>query len=74
VLDLFGGSGSTLIAAHHAGRPAALVELLPKYGDVIARRWEEHTGVVPVLRRGSAPPQPVSLGPRIEDVEVSPPS
>ncbi|HTW17067.1 MAG TPA: DNA methyltransferase [Nocardioides sp.] len=48
VLDTFGGSGSTLIACHHAGRVAALVELDPKYVDVICRRWEQHTGELPV--------------------------
>lgn len=53
VLDPFGGSGSTLIACHHAGRVAALVELDPVYVDVICRRWEEHTGIVPV-RDGEA--------------------
>lgn len=49
VLDLFAGSGSTLIAAHHLKGKAALVELDPKYVDVICRRWQEHTGVIPVL-------------------------
>lgn len=48
VLDLFGGSGSTLIAAHHRKARSALVELDPAYADVICRRWQEHTGVVPV--------------------------
>lgn len=48
VLDLFGGSGSTLIAAHHGGQRARLVELDPRYVDVICRRWQEHTGIVPV--------------------------
>ncbi|MEC5293046.1 site-specific DNA-methyltransferase [Aurantimonas sp. C2-3-R2] len=40
VLDLFGGSGSTLIAAHKTGRRAHLVELDPIYCDRIIRRWE----------------------------------
>lgn len=48
VLDLFGGSGSTLIAAHHGGQRARLVELDPRYVDVICRRWQEHTGMIPV--------------------------
>lgn len=48
VLDLFGGSGTTLIAAHQLGRVARLVELDPKYCDVICRRFEEHTGIVPI--------------------------
>ena len=44
VLDLFGGSGTTLIACEKAGRTARLVELDPKYVDVIVRRWQEFTG------------------------------
>lgn len=44
VLDLFGGSGSTLIAAEKAGRKACLMELDPKYCDVIVARWEQYTG------------------------------
>ena len=41
VLDLFGGSGSTLIAAHKTGRRAFLCELDPTYCDRIIRRWED---------------------------------
>ena len=41
VLDPFGGSGSTLIACEKAGRQARLVELDPKYCDVIVRRWQD---------------------------------
>lgn len=48
VFDPFAGSGSTMIAAHRAGVRALLCELDPKYADVICRRWQEHTGVVPV--------------------------
>ncbi|MDO3549799.1 DNA-methyltransferase, partial [Ralstonia pseudosolanacearum] len=44
VLDAFGGSGTTLIAAEKAARVARLIELDPKYADVIVRRWEEYTG------------------------------
>ena len=44
VLDLFGGSGSTLIAAEQAGRIACLMELDPPYCDVIVARWERFTG------------------------------
>ena len=44
VLDPFGGSGSTLIAAEKAGRRAALIELDPRYCDVIVTRWEQATG------------------------------
>jgi DNA modification methylase len=43
VLDPFGGSGSTLIACAKAGRQARLVELDPRYCDVIVRRWQEWT-------------------------------
>jgi DNA modification methylase len=44
VLDPFGGSGRTLIAAECAGRRARLVELDPKYVDVIVQRWQDQTG------------------------------
>jgi DNA modification methylase len=44
VLDLFGGGGSTLIACEKTGRYARLMELDPKYVDVIVRRWQEFTG------------------------------
>jgi DNA modification methylase len=44
VLDLFGGSGSTLIGAEQTGRKAFVMELDPKYCDVIVRRWEDFTG------------------------------
>lgn len=44
VLDPFGGSGTTLIAAEKAGRVARLIELDPKYTDVIVRRWQEWAG------------------------------
>lgn len=44
VLDSFGGSGTTLIAAEKNGRVARLMELDPKYCDVIVKRWEDFTG------------------------------
>lgn len=44
VLDLFGGSGSTLIGCEQTGRNAFLMELDPLYCDVIVQRWEEFTG------------------------------
>jgi len=51
VLDLFGGSGSTLIAAEQTGRRAYLMELDPPYCDVIVQRWEQFTG-----RKAERPP------------------
>ncbi|MDC0003793.1 site-specific DNA-methyltransferase [Porticoccaceae bacterium] len=44
VVDLFGGSGSTLIGAEQTGRRCFVMELDPKYCDVIIRRWQEYTG------------------------------
>lgn len=44
ILDPFGGSGTTLIAAEQTGRKARLIELDPLYCDVIIRRWQELTG------------------------------
>jgi DNA modification methylase len=49
VLDLFGGSGTTMIAAERLGRKARLMELDPKYCDVIVKRWEDFTGKKAVL-------------------------
>lgn len=49
VLDPFGGSGSTLLAADKIGRRAALIEFDPAYVDVILRRFEERTGIAPIL-------------------------
>lgn len=49
VLDLFGGSGSTLIACEKTGRSARLVELDPKYCDVQVCRWQDFTGRAAVL-------------------------
>jgi DNA modification methylase len=44
VLDLFGGSGTTLVAAERTGRRCRMMELDPKYADVIIRRWQATTG------------------------------
>ena len=44
VLDLFGGAGSTLIASVKAKRKCYMMELDPKFADVIIRRWQEFTG------------------------------
>lgn len=49
VLDSFGGSGTTLLAAEETGRRALLMELDPKYCDVIVRRWQEATGQEAIL-------------------------
>ena len=49
VLDYFGGSGSTLIACEKQNRHARLMELDPKYCDVIVKRWEDFTGKKAVL-------------------------
>ena len=49
VLDLFLGSGSTLIAAQKTGRICYGMELDPKYVDVIVKRWEDYTGETAVL-------------------------
>ena len=49
VLDLFGGSGTTLIAAEQNGRVSYTMEYDPRYIDVIINRWEELTGKKAVL-------------------------
>ncbi len=48
VLDLFGGSGSTLIAAEQIGRSCRTMELDPRYAQVILNRYKEFTGQDPV--------------------------
>jgi len=49
VLDSFGGSGTTAIACEKHGRMARLMELDPKYCDVIIKRWQEFTGELAIL-------------------------
>lgn len=49
VIDLFGGSGSTLMACEKSGRNAFLMELEAKYVDVIIKRWQEFTGKEAIL-------------------------
>lgn len=61
VLDTFGGSGTTLIAAQRTGRRARLMEIDPQYCDVIIRRWEKITGKQAKL---------ASTGQSFEDVEI----
>lgn len=55
VYEPFGGSGTTLIAAHSIGRVARVVEIDPKYVDVICKRYQEVTGDKPVLERTGKP-------------------
>ena len=52
VLDLFGGSGSTMIAAEKNGHLARVMELDPKYCDVIVKRWQNFTGNIAHLEDG----------------------
>jgi DNA modification methylase len=51
VLDLFGGSGSTLVACEKSGRRCYMMELSPSYVDVIVARWEKLTGEKAVLEK-----------------------
>jgi DNA modification methylase len=53
VMDLFGGSGSTLMACQETNRVCLTMELDPAYVDVICRRWQEHTGTLPILESNS---------------------
>jgi DNA modification methylase len=62
VLDPFGGSGSTLIACEKAGRQARLVELDPKYCDVVVQRWQEWTGEVAALEGDGQAFQEIAAG------------
>jgi len=52
VVDLFGGSGSTLIACEKMGRSSRLMELDPKYCDVIIERWQDFVGKAAHLEDG----------------------
>ena len=62
ILDLFGGSGSTLIACEKTARECRMMELDPKYCDVIVKRWQEFTGQKATLE---------SSGQTFEDVATS---
>lgn len=55
ILDPFGGSGSTLIAAHQTGRTAYLMELDPHYCDVICKRFQQATGITPIAEATGNP-------------------
>lgn len=48
VADIFGGSGSTLIACEKTNRNARLMELDPKYCDVIIKRWQDFSGKIAI--------------------------
>ena len=61
VIDVFGGSGSTLIACEKTGRRSRLMELDPKYCDVIIKRWQEFTGKKAILE---------SKGQSFDDIEL----
>ena len=52
VLDPFGGSGTTLVASEMLDRNCWMIEMDPKYCDVIVRRWEHHTGKTATLEPG----------------------
>jgi DNA modification methylase len=54
VTDLFGGSGSTLIACEQTGRKCRMMEIDPKYCDVILNRWVAQTGGEPIREDGMA--------------------
>ena len=83
ILDSFGGSGSTLIAAERTGREARLIELAPAYVDVIVRRWQEYTGREAILaetddsygdvsrRRSERPTQDCSLSETVSPLSCS---
>jgi len=49
IVDLFGGSGSTLIACERRNRKARLLEIDPCYVDVIVQRWQQYTGKTAIL-------------------------
>jgi DNA modification methylase len=66
VLDLFGGSGSTLIAAEQIGRKAFVMEIDTLYCDVIVQRWQRFTGrKAKRVRRGRKPTPRGNLRPAL---------
>ncbi|MEX2670906.1 MAG: DNA methyltransferase [Phycisphaeraceae bacterium] len=66
VLDLFGGSGSTLIGAEQTGRKAYLIEIDPAYTDLIVDRYQRFTGQLAVLERTGE--SPIPMKPREESM------
>ena len=71
VLDAFGGSGTTLIAAQKTGRRARLLELDPLYCDVICRRWETFAKAPAVLATTGETFAEVTAARAAADLEVA---
>lgn len=55
VIEPFGGSGATLIAAEKTGRVCYTMEMQPRYCDVIVKRWQDFTGKTAVLESTGQP-------------------
>src|SRR5262249_36010930 len=72
VLDLFAGSGSTLIAAEQNKRRAFLMELDPLYCDVIVQRWQEFTGRQATRQADAGLPAEKAACPGLERVRPAP--
>jgi DNA modification methylase len=66
ILDLFGGSGSTLIAAQQTGRKCYVMEIDPLYADLIADRFQRFTGAPAILERTGT--SPIPMNPREENM------
>jgi DNA modification methylase len=62
VLDSFGGSGTTMIASEKADRKARLIELDPKYVDVIVRRWQDYAGAKAIRQSDGVAFDALSVG------------
>ena len=71
VVDLFGGSGSTLVACEKTGRQARVMELDPRYCDVIVKRWQELTGKQAKLQATGQSFADVEAGRVSTDAEVA---
>lgn len=70
VLDLFGGSGSTLIAAEQTGRNAFLMELDAPYADVIVDRYQRYTGKLAILERTGESPIPMGTRRTCDEINL----
>jgi DNA modification methylase len=73
VLDAFGGSGSTLLAAEKTKRRAALIEIDPLYVDATIRRWQAFTGQEAVCVRSGATFAEREAARNVHDDETRPP-